>query len=214
MAPCRKLLGRRISSSPLKRRPVSLSFCYSILASLSAPAKVVAASSFLLALTFTSLHTRVWDSKINLFRDAVFPGFNGMECSNGCNCASVGVCPGWQATNASLANDVIPLVSRAFASACDSATSSALLFRAFTDSKGVPISKLNLEKGLRMKLNETTSRKQMTSLTEFRAGQVTRLFLSGLPFAGHLPGLPHLLWILPRRASYTCGHLKTCPRQL
>ena len=195
------------SSSPLKRRPVSLSSCCSILASLSAPAKVVAASSFLLALTFTPLHTRVWDSKINLFRDAVFPVFNGMGCSNGCNCASVGVCPGWQAANASLANDVIPLVSRAFASAGDSATSSALLFRAFTDSKEVPISKLN----------ETTSRKQMTSLTEFRAGQVTRLFLSGLPFAvswGHLPGLPHVLWVLPRRTSYTCGNLKTCSRQL
>ena len=201
------------SSSPLKGRPVSLSFCCSILASLSAPAKVVAASSFLLALTCTSLHTRVLDSKINPFRDAVFPGFNGMGCSKGCNCASVGVCPGWQAANASLADDVIPFVSRAFASAGDSATSSALLFRAFTDSKEVPISKLNLEKGLRMKLNETTSRKQMKSLTEFRAGQVTRLFLSGLPFAvswGHLPGLPHLLnllWVLLRRTSYTCGNL-------
>ena len=69
--------------------------------SLSAPANVVDASSFLLALTFTSLHIRVWDSKINLFRDAVFPGFNGMGCSSGCNCASVSVCPGWQAANAS-----------------------------------------------------------------------------------------------------------------
>ena len=97
MAPCRKLLGPQVeeeffssmvsvmsydewlhSSSPLKRRPVSLSSCCSNLASLSAPAKVVAASSFLLALTFTSLHTRVWDSKIHLFRDAVFPGFNGI----------------------------------------------------------------------------------------------------------------------------------------
>ena len=171
------------SSSPLKRGPVSLSSCCSILASLSAPAKVVAASSFLLALTFTSLHTKVWDSQINLFRDAVFPGFNGMGCSNGCNCGSVGVCPGWQAANASLANDVIPFFSRACASAGDSATPSALLFRAFTDSKEFPISQLNLEKGLRMKLNETTSRKQMTSLTEFRAGQVTRLFPSGLPLA-------------------------------
>ena len=48
----------------------------------------------------------------------------------------------------------MPCVSRALISAGDSATvgatSSALLFRAFTDSKEVPISTLNLEKGLRM----------------------------------------------------------------
>ena len=81
---------------------------------------MVAASSFLFALTFTSLQTRVWDSNINLFRDAVFPGFNGMGCSSGCSCASVG--PGWQAANASLASEVIPFVSKAFASAGDSAT--------------------------------------------------------------------------------------------
>ena len=76
--------------------------------------------------------------------------FNCMGCRSGCNCASVGVCPRWQAANASLASDVIPFVSKALASACDSATSSALLFRAFTDSKEVPIAKLN-RKGLRMK---------------------------------------------------------------
>ena len=62
-----------------------------------------------------------------------------MGCSSGCNCASVGVCPGWQAANASLASEVIPFVSKAFASAGDSATWSALLFRAFTDSKEVLI---------------------------------------------------------------------------
>ena len=82
------------------------------------------------------------DSKINLFKDAVLPGFNGMGCRSGCNCASVGVCPGWQAANASLASDVIPFVSKALASAFDSATSSALLFRALTDSKEVPIAKI------------------------------------------------------------------------
>ena len=60
-----------------------------------------------------------------------------MGCSSGCNCASVGVCPGWQAANASLAREVIPFVSKAFASAGDSATSSTLLFKAVTDSKEV-----------------------------------------------------------------------------
>ena len=50
-----------------------------------------------------------------------------MGCSSGCNFASMGVCPGWQAANASLANDVIPFVSKALASAADSATSSAPL---------------------------------------------------------------------------------------
>ena len=60
-----------------------------------------------------------------------------MGCSSGCNCASVGVCPGRQAANASLASDV----SKALASADDSATSGALLFRAFTDSKEVSILK-------------------------------------------------------------------------
>ena len=91
---------------------------------------MVDASSFLLALTLTSLQTRVWDSKINLVKDAVLPGFKGMGFRSGCNCTSVGVCPGWQAANASLASDVIPFVSKALASAFDSATSSALLFRA------------------------------------------------------------------------------------
>ena len=42
----------------------------------------------------------------------------------------------------SRARDVIPFVSKAFASAFDSAASSALLFRAFTDSKEVPIAKI------------------------------------------------------------------------
>ena len=65
----------------------------------------------------------------------MLPGFKGMGCRSGCNCASVGVCPGWQAGNASLSSDVIPFVSKALASAFDSATSSALLFRAFIDSK-------------------------------------------------------------------------------
>ena len=40
---------------------------------------------------------------------------------------------------------MIPFVSKAFASASDSATSSALLFRASSDSKEVPILKLNLK---------------------------------------------------------------------
>ena len=126
----------------LETQPAEYPFCCSILAPLSAPAKETDASSFRLALTVTSLHTSVWDSKINLFREAVLPGFNGMGCSKGCNCASVGVCPGWQAANASLASEVIPLFSKALASAGVSATSSALPFRAFTDSKEVPIAEI------------------------------------------------------------------------
>ena len=73
----------------------------------------------------------------------MLPGFNAICCQSGCSCASVGVCPGWQAAKASLASDVIPFASKAFASALDSATSSALLFRAFTGSKEIPIASLN-----------------------------------------------------------------------
>ena len=175
------------SSSPLKRNPVSLSFCCSILASLSAAANVVDASSFLLALIFTSLQTRVWDSKINLFKDAVLPGFNGMGCRSGCNCASVGVCPGWQAANASLARDVIPFVSEALASAFDSATSSALLFRAFTDSKEVPIAKIDskgaADEACKQNVNEKDQHLQLRSKQgkslDFYSADFNSLLLQG-----------------------------------
>ena len=70
---------------------------------------------FLFALIFTSLHTRVCDSNIDLFRDAVLPGFNAIGCNSGYSCASLRVCPGWQAANASLASDVIPFASKEFA---------------------------------------------------------------------------------------------------
>ena len=55
-----------------------------------------------------------------------------------------------QAANASLASEVIPFATKACASAGVSATSSALLFRAFTDSKEVPIAEISgSQKGLR-----------------------------------------------------------------
>ena len=74
------------------------------------------------------------------------------------------------------------------ASAGVSATSSALLFRAFTDSKEVPIVRLNLKKGLRMKqVNRMCmkkdqhlqlSSKQGKSL-DFYSADFNSLFLEG-----------------------------------
>ena len=73
------------------------------------------------------------------FNEALFPGFSGIGLIKGRSCASVGVWPGWQAAKASLANDVVPLLTRASTSFVERATSKALLLRAFTDSSEVPI---------------------------------------------------------------------------